>query len=229
MAPRASIEFVETASPIREPVTKFGGQPVWLAEPQWPLSRQTGQPMRFIGQIALDADLFGDTPGRMAYLFMTELDDDANFVEGTWEADGGENAVIVQPGEPLVPVENRAEGPALFRMVPQPGQELLVSQPCEFAAQLTRADDPDFVTDEDRAEWDEAADEKYTEALAGNKVGGTPGFLASDEFPGEEYHTLLLQLDATGVPFYVNFGDGGIGYAFLSDDGRTAKFLWQCC
>jgi hypothetical protein len=39
---------------------------------------------------------------------------------------------------------------------------------------------------------------------------------------------LLLQLDSTKVPFFVNFGDAGIGYLFLSADGQTAKFLWQC-
>jgi len=29
------------------------------------------------------------------------------------------------------------------------------------------------------------------------------------------------------VPFEVNFGDAGVGYAFLSEDGTTSKFLWQ--
>jgi carbamoyl-phosphate synthase large subunit len=59
----------EADAPIREPVTKFGGQPVWIEGPDWPLSRQTGRPMRFIFQVALEPRLFGTIPARMAYLF----------------------------------------------------------------------------------------------------------------------------------------------------------------
>ena len=63
--------------------------------------------------------------------------------------------------------------------------------------------------------------------LSGNKIGGTPIFLQADEFPGPGTWKLLLQLDSTTVPFSINFGDCGIAYAFISDDGSTAKFLWQ--
>lgn len=76
--------------PITEPVTKFGGRPVWLDEPTWPLSAETGTQMTFIGQVRL--------PGaetRVAYLFMT---DDEDHVDGTWDPEGGENACLVQPG-----------------------------------------------------------------------------------------------------------------------------------
>jgi hypothetical protein len=38
---------------------------------------------------------------------------------------------------------------------------------------------------------------------------------------------LLLQLDSCSVPFDVNFGDAGVGYAFLNEVGDQAKFLWQ--
>jgi hypothetical protein len=41
---------------------------------------------------------------------------------------------------------------------------------------------------------------------------------------------LLLQLSTKnnelGDPFFVNFAWDGIGYAFLSPDGTTGKFLW---
>jgi hypothetical protein len=30
------------------------------------------------------------------------------------------------------------------------------------------------------------------------------------------------------VPFYINFGDAGVGYAFLDASGSRARFLWQC-
>ena len=37
-----------TPAPITEPVSKLGGQPVWVDAPQWPLSRATGKPMSFV-------------------------------------------------------------------------------------------------------------------------------------------------------------------------------------
>jgi hypothetical protein len=181
--------------------------------------------MRFIGQIALDADLFGNVDGCMAYLFMTDGDD---YVNGTWKPDGGENAVVVQPGDCLVTTQALAEGPTLYRMVSRPGHYRLVPEPCEFAVRLARSEDPDFVPDEHRWQVDEETNRKYCEAVDGNKIGGTPGFLQGDEFPGDEFRTLLLQMVSTRVPFCVNFGDCGMGYAFLSQGGRSGKFLWQC-
>src|SRR5262245_38284025 len=174
MVKRATIEFVPATEAIRKPVTNFGGQPTWLASPQWPLSRETGPPMRFIGQVALTNDLFGNSDGRMAYLFMTDGD---GYVSGTSEPDGGENAVIVQPGEALVPTQSLVEGPTLYRMVQQVGHDRLVPEPCEFAVHLTPLEDPEFIPEHDRWELGEEANRVYCEALDGNKVGGTPGFL----------------------------------------------------
>jgi hypothetical protein len=181
--------------------------------------------MRFIGQVALDARLFGRIDGRMAYLFMTDDEED---VDGTWKPDGGENAVIIQPGDLLVPVREIAEGPTLYRMASGCGNNL-AQEACEFLVRLAEDEDPEFVPEGDRWRGDWALMEAYHKKLVGNKLGGTPGFLQGDEFPGDEFHRLLLQLDSTRVPFWINFGDCGIGYAFLSRSGRSGKFLWQCC
>ncbi|WP_238012938.1 hypothetical protein KZZ52_22770 [Dactylosporangium sp. AC04546] len=75
---------------VAEPVTKFGGQPVWLELPRWPLSAAWGTPMRFVGQITLEA--------KLAYLFVTAADDADDFDPDVIFPDGGENAVIIQPG-----------------------------------------------------------------------------------------------------------------------------------
>ena len=222
---RQSIEFVEAKTPVREPVTKFGGQPVWLSEPQWPLSAETGKPMRFICQIALSDEFFGPTDAKMAYIFMTDGDE---YVDGTWEPDGGENAVILQPGNTSAPVETIAEGPTLYRMVKKIFNKRLVPEPCEFTVQGPVSDDPDFVPESERAQWPEEKWEKYANTLDGNKIGGTPIFMQGDEFPGPGSWKLLLELDSTRVPFFVNFGDAGIAYAFLLEDGSVGKFLWQC-
>jgi hypothetical protein len=210
MVPKAVIEFREADAPIREPITKFGGQPTWIDAPAWPLSRTTGRPMRFIGQVALAPNLFGDIPARMAYLFMT--DDDEESVDGTYEPDGGENAVVLQPGRFAGPTVEQAEGPTLYRMVERPGAARLVPEPCEFAAALRLGEAPDDGP-EDFA----------------NQVGGTPRFLQGEEYPAGGPWRLLLQLDSPSVPFDINFGDAGVGYAFLSEDGTAGKFLWQCC
>jgi len=42
--------FTRVSEPVRTLITKFGGQPVWLTEPQWPLSSGWDKrPMMFIG------------------------------------------------------------------------------------------------------------------------------------------------------------------------------------
>ena len=75
MSTKWVLEFVEAKKAITEPVTKFGGQPVWIEAPAWPLSRETGKPMQFIGQVALGDEFGFTTPARMAYLFMTGDDE----------------------------------------------------------------------------------------------------------------------------------------------------------
>ena len=146
--------------------------------------------MRFIAQVALDPSI----PARMAYLFMT---DEEEFV------DGGENAVILQPGTFAGPTIEQ-EGPTLYRMV---GSDRLVPEPCEFAVSLAFGEDSDGFADQ---------------------IGGTPAFLQGEEYPEGGPWRLLLQLDSSSVPFYVNFGDAGVGYALISEDGTAGKFLWQC-
>ncbi len=203
---RKSIGFVESKQPIRQPVTKFGGQPVWLDTPQWPTSAETGQPMRFICQIALEPELFGELEAKMAYVFMTDGDE---YVDGTWEPD--------------------AEGPTLYRMVKKMFKKKLVPEPYEFAVQTELSEDPEFVPQDERADWSDDQWGEYAEALDGNKIAGSPIFIQDDEFPGPGEWKLLMELDSTRVPFSINFGDGGIGYAFIAEDGKTGKFLWQCC
>src|SRR5689334_19521732 len=75
--------------------TKFDGQPDWVAKPELPTSKETGEPMRFICQIDLPEIGLDNLEAKFAYLFMT---DGEEYVDGTWEPDGGENAIILQPG-----------------------------------------------------------------------------------------------------------------------------------
>lgn len=221
------LQFEPAGQPVTGLVSKFGGQPCWLEAPQWPLSRATGRPMRFIAQLALQAPLFAGTGARMAYLFLT--DDPQQYVDGTWEPDGGENAVILQPGRFAGPVAPLWHGPALYRMAEVAGERALQPQDVEFLVRLHPIEEPEHVPEAVRWEWPEAQQEHYAQVLAGNKIGGSPGFLQGDEFPQPGDWKLLLQIDSTTVPFYVNFGDAGIGYAFIDQDEQEGRFLWQCC
>jgi hypothetical protein len=167
----------------------------------------------------------------MAYLFMT----DGDGTEETWDPNGGENAVILQPGNNPVPTVPQATGPSLYRMVFEgdaPNRQAR-QQPCELAVHLTPGDDPeldDFEATMHRlgeAEQLDALDAAYR-ALEKNKIGGTPCFIQSPEYPSDDRPwKLLLQL-TWDVPFWINFGDAGTGYAFLCEEGEEGRFLWQC-
>lgn len=211
--PKQTISFREVSEPITELVTKFGGQPVWLDAVQWPLSRTTGHPMRFICQIALDPELFGTIPGRMVYIFMT---DEEQFVKGTWEPEGGENAVIIQPGVPEVPTLPIGPGPTLQRGEDDLAQDCRVYHNVEYAVDLTPGMDPEHFGD------DEALDH-----LSEYKISGAPAFLQGEEYPAGGPWRLLAQIDSSDDLFFLNFGDAGVGYAFLSADGTQGRFLWQ--
>ncbi|NUQ96813.1 MAG: hypothetical protein HOY79_09690 [Streptomyces sp.] len=190
--------FVPADGAVREAVTKVGGQPVWLEEPQWPLSRRTGRPMEFLGQFALEG-------GRLAHLFMTG--DEGEHVDGTWEPEGGENALVIQPGgrvPDFVTVEQRVEGPSAG------------------ADHLPRHIDPGEHSGEHS---NEEEDRRPWQFLGG--PGVEPHWLQGDETPGDGWQ-LVVQLDSGKLPFDVNFGDAGVGYAFVSPDGKEGRFLWQC-
>lgn len=223
--PRAySISFKPSPSPIYEPVTKFGGQPVWVQAPAWPLSRSTGEQMKFVCQIALYPEIFGETQGKMAYLFITDLE---TGVFPTWDPDMGENAVVLQPGRPpIVQTKPLATGPTLYEYIEVPGQEYLQPRPCEFSIDVFKRTDPEFMNELHKQALNDREFDAYTAKCEGNKIGGTPYFLQEDRLPPSGH--LLLQLDSTKVPFWINFGDSGVGYAFISPDGTLGKFLFQC-
>lgn len=226
MRPKFSLTFHEVQQPLTQPVTKFGGQPTWITVPQWPLSRTTGKPMRFICQIALDPLIFGEILGQMAYLFIT--DDEEAFVANTFDPDGGENAVIIQPGTSDIPTQRLLTGPTLYKMVSDLSGERLVPLSSEWAVEVTLDEDPEVIVEDEQAHASDEAWTQFTSLWGEIKIGGTPAFLQGPEFPGEGNWRLLLQLDSESVPFYLNFGDAGVGYAFLSEDGTSGNFLWQC-
>ncbi len=61
-----------------------------------------------------------------------------------------------------------------------------------------------------------------------SKLGGTPVFVQSEEWPFGAPSPLLLQLRWGDLPFELDLGSDGTLYAFLSSDGSIGKMLWQC-
>lgn len=220
MISKQVMTFREVTAPIAESVTKFGGQPVWEESPCWPLSRSTGEPLRFMCQIALDPALFGAQPTRMAYLF---LNDEA---DNSFDAESGENAVVLQPGRFAGRFSATATGPSLEKGVLNAATITLEMVAAEFAVELTPGEDPDIFS-EPREGADEEEFEAYYDAINQNKIGGAPAFLQVPEYPAGEDARLLLQLDSADAPFDVNFGDSGVAYVFLAADGASGKFIWQ--
>lgn len=224
MPKRASIEFTP-CSEAEHASLRFGGEPYGLPASLWPASRSTNEPMQFICQIPIDSGLFPDVGEATAYLFMTASENG----QETWAPDAGENAVVIVPRGELIQSLTVGDAPRLCSMVKKWWKKTLVPETCTFSGKLTITEDPTFIPESTLIKMPEEQAKAYRESLRGNKLGGTPGFLQGDELPIPEPWHLLLQLDSAQIPFWINFGDAGIGYAFINRVGTQGKFLWQCC
>jgi hypothetical protein len=169
--PRWSLELRRADLPVNEPVTKFGGQPVWLEAPTWPIAAD-GAPMAFMAQFRV--------PGEdgLAYLFIDPSDpDDLDYSDPGF---GG--CLLLQPGPPPVRHLAQAVGPtyaseiqALERFEPRVLWRLV-----EYLPTLEEGLDypdwtplaPDLALErDDHRDW--------------NKLGGSPRYLQGGPPAGE--------------------------------------------
>ncbi|WP_027624560.1 DUF1963 domain-containing protein [Clostridium lundense] len=220
MIKKYTIDFIEEKKKVEKLVTKFGGQPVWVDGVQWPIDEENGEPMRFICQIELCHKIFGDNKLKMAYLFVSE----------EWNS----YVLICQQSKSEVFTKEIIDGPSIYRMIKKKKNDVFLSEEqCEFTVNLNFEEDYDFVhqapyfIDEELVFED--SPENYDEVLKGNKIGGTPLFLNCDELPEEDTWKLLLQLDATNIPFALNFGDAGMGFFFINMKDGSLKFIIESC
>jgi hypothetical protein len=198
--------------------TRLGGLPHWLEEPQWPVDPYENELAPFMGQFRVPAaDGSGD---RMVYLFAIGF--------------SGEHATVVQPGGHVTEsFETRASatGPTDLDRV----HLLRVEEEVDFShfeRELEPVEDEDEYDRQYRLE--ELLEERQKDAAGSirmNQLGGpdvVPVWLQRDELPGEGWQ-FVAQLDSGRLPFDVNFGDTGVGYLFLSPDGKNAEFFYQSC
>ncbi|MEV7526572.1 hypothetical protein [Streptomyces sp. NPDC091371] len=225
--PRLQMSFRAAQEPVTEPVSKFGGQPVWLEEPAWPVHPQTGEPLVFIAQFRVPGDEV-----RLAYLFLHE---EGVEMSGT-DPEDGEAVVVVQPGGRMPAFA--AIGPAgtrgrtLWRW--GPGQEEV---PVEWLVDLTP-----MPPDLDEAANQYAACSRYLRGEGpeaevpeddwpGDFVGGEALYPNDQAFGIAPPWQFLCQFEDRGEaeedPFFLNFGYG-TGFVFLSPDRREGRFLWDC-
>ena len=203
--PRWSFELEAVDIPISAPVSKFGGQPVWIGEPTWPQAVDGG-PATFMAQFTI--------PGTdwMAYLFL-------DFA--AMEADDDWGLVIVQPGREPERTIAVATGPTFWSDVPGPDRYLRrrVARRIESLAVLEAGFDLD-----DWAVLDEDPEHTRDDERDWNKIGGNPRWLQGDETPDEPGWRFLFQFTAAKVGR--ELADGAEVYGLINDDGR-GRFIVQ--
>jgi hypothetical protein len=196
--------------------TRLGGLPHWLAEPQWPVDPYEDELAPFMGQFRVPAADGSGNGDRMVYLFAIGF--------------SGEHATVVQPGGQVTEsFETRAAatGPTELDRV----HLLRVEEEVDFSHVERDLEPVEGEDEDDRADrLRELLDERQKDAAGSirmNQLGG-PDVVQNDDLPGEGWQ-LVAQLDSCQLPFDVNFGDTGVGYLFLSPDGKSAEFFFQSC
>jgi len=206
MVPRWSFELRAVDEPITEPVSKFGGQPVWVGQPTWPLGAD-GAPATFMAQLTI--------PGRdgLAYLFLDY---------GAMNLGDEPGILFAQPGLAPDQAIEQFTGPTFWseiqgdrtrfvsRMLMRRVESLAVLEPGFDLDDWTILDDDPEATRDDERDW--------------MKVGGNPRWLQSDEMPDEPGWRFLVQFTAARVGR--ELADGAEVYGLLHDDGR-GRFIVQ--
>ncbi|MFD6827066.1 hypothetical protein ACFWC5_43240 [Streptomyces sp. NPDC060085] len=222
--PQLRMWFRAAREPVREPVTKFGGQPVWLDDPAWPVHPQSGVPLVFIGQFRVPGDEV-----RLAYLFLHEED----MVMGGDTPEDGEAVVLVQPGG-RIPIFASIGAPGtwgrtLWRWGPDDTEV-----PVEWLTDLTPMppaleEAANQAAARSRHLRGEGPDVEFPEEEPPKDFMGGAAIYPNDQAFGIEPPWLFLcqfadRGEAREDPFFLNFGYGS-GFLFLSPDHLESRFI----
>ncbi|HAS42583.1 MAG TPA: hypothetical protein DCS93_19035 [Microscillaceae bacterium] len=232
---KKEFEFVESSSPITEPISKFGGQPVWINTPHWPLDPYSSEPMLFMGQIALKNDIFPTSDGLVAYIF---------FGAALEPVTGSALAIVLQNPQddffnthsnPEIKFTSEATGPTIYEFNEE---DEMVSK--EYLLSFQNLKEEESVPFEERytqGELDIEVGYNFSKPeLAGNKIGGQPIYVERrtppDCFTSDDWH-ILLQLapkqgyiDGYGTnfyPFHMELYGFSIVQIFVSKDYKQVE------
>ena len=206
-------------------VTKFGGQPDWIKETDWPVSPSwEGRKMTFVGQIFLKKNMLGNDKDLMAYIFMTQPEsfEDDFFDPDIADWDGGENAVIIQTFDSAI-LPNGAkplggeDGPSLFDEN---------DEHYEYIPVIKETQEADFLSVEESHQLSKEQQSEYFKEVDKDKIGGTPAFFTGDDWP-EGNWKLLLQLHCNFQPFVLRSGGISTMFVFISEDFQKGGMLIQ--
>lgn len=199
-------------------ITKFGGQPDWLLQPEWPLSQFSGKPLSFLGQLIIDKKLFPNVSATIAYLFCEYAVDP----DGEHGENYGQGIVILQPNHnENTAISGLQQGATVSTL--SYGIQTTLFQDINYIPNNYRHTLEKYLSDEQRTQYNNILNAPF------NKIGGVPSFIQSQEYPEREKEwNLLLQLDMTTMPFNVNtFDDCSCKYIFISASGKLAKMIVQ--
>ncbi len=242
--PRLAIrKYKRVEEPVTEPVTKFGGQPVWVERPAWPVG-SGGERLRFVCQVSVPGFFGAPLAGKMVYVFALhpEYADWEEFC-GTVSPlypEEGDNAVVIQPGGDLpaptwvlplgakgqrrrerpLRVEPRTTGPTLYDHKGRPGEWLLDLEP---------GADPDYTPNGKGTFADDESWDSYREHVYHEKVGGVPpwgnGRAAEiDSLTADPDWRLLLYYNYCG-PYFTVWESGFEWSVWVTRDGKRGLLL----
>lgn len=224
VVPKLGIAGLSTTPPAAAPMppAKFGGQPDWIGEPQWPVA-DDGKPLTFHAQLPVPGH-----QGQMAYVFFAEAADD-----DSWGPLSSGNAVVVQPaGTCHLPTAPLRHGPGIWRIVEEPGHYSRlwgIHERYERYAVLKEGldplvvDYPPYDLDAPRLPYEPEMPVDTTDT---NKIGGTPSWLQGDDVPDGDGWRFAFQWTADWAS--EELADGAEIYGFIRDSDLAACVLWQC-
>ncbi|MEU6232604.1 hypothetical protein [Kitasatospora sp. NPDC047058] len=224
--PRQQMILRADEQPVSDPVAKFGGEPVWLSAPAWPVHPDSGEPLVFIGQFPI--------PGpelRLAYLFLHEEDMEM----GGLRPEDGDAVLLVQPDgripsfTAIGPPGTRgrtlwrrgpddAETPVEWRVELQPvppGINRSIDETAAFQRSM-RGNGPDVEV---------PGGEDLHDYLGG--AACYPNHYARVDSPWQFLFKISDAGEGEDDPYVLNFGYG-YGFAFVSPDHREGRFYWEC-
>ncbi|OCR00959.1 hypothetical protein BCD67_06260 [Oscillatoriales cyanobacterium USR001] len=232
-------QIVESPTKIEQQITKFGGQPVWISQPYWPLCPETGKQMMFLGQISLNQELFPNSNGIMVYLFFSGESEPIYKEAIAAVIQSTEN--VYKSADSQIEFVSEAIGPVIYEL--DENRQILYK---EYQVILNPIGNEDWIPLNERYtanDFDIDTGFQFSQPeLAGNKIGGQPLYIEGLSNPPEPFNSeewlLLLQLAPTAgywgtkwkpnfYPFYMELGEFAILTVFISPDYKQVEWFIQ--